>query len=253
MYEEKQSVEISAETIGRRYQAKRPAAIKTSMRDKQSEQLPPLTIRISNAAEYREIDRLRKLAYSTAINFDLPDPQTVESRNDPAGSVCLSVLSGYQHAATVRLSIARDRAIAHKLLEGQAPGDDNFYPSLVIGRGATAPEFRGLGLMGFLVSIGVRVAQLASAPSAVAVQIAGTPHFRAMEAAGWTGTIIGQESLRVVDSSNDLMLVSIAKTRFEQNNQYSGKKYKALHRMLSPEPVLRDAAAAVEKALTPFR
>jgi|GEM_PF-5395724 len=250
MYEEKVSNQFDTHLMGHHADGQRAVAPASHSPAKRTDQLPPLSIEISSAADYREIDRLRKLAYSTAINFALPDPRTVESRNDPAGSVCLTVRSNQQYAATVRLSSVNSRSTARKLLEGQAPAADDFYPSLVIGRGATAPEFRGLGLMGFLVSLGVRVAELAGAPSAVAVQIAGTPHYRAMEAAGWTGTIVGQENLKVVDSTkHDLMLVSIAQAQFVQNNEFSHGKYRALHRMLNPEAALRQAAGRVEKAM----
>lgn len=250
MYEEKSAVHLENSSFDQPVRDNQSGTFGTQPSVKRTDQLPPLTIEISGAQEYPEIDRLRKLAYSTAINFELPNPATVESRNDPPGSVCLTVRSNQQYAATVRLSNAIDRPMADKLLEGQGPQSTDFYPSLVIGRGATAPEFRGLGLMGFLVSLGVRVAELAGLPSAVAVQIAGTPHFRAMESAGWTGTIIGQENLKVVDSAqHELMLVSIAQAQFGQNNRFSRDKYQALHRMLNPEATLRHAAGTVNKAM----
>jgi hypothetical protein len=250
MYEENLSAHFERQSIEPFADRQRPIAPRSPSRATRTDQFPSLSIEISRTDQHRDIDRLRKLAYSTASNFELPNPETVESRNDPPGSVCLTVRSSQQYAATVRLSSANNRSMAHKLLEGQAPLADDFYPSVVVGRGATAPEFRGLGLMGFLVSLGVRVAELAGAPSAVAVQIDGTPHFRAMEAAGWTGTIIGQENLKVVDSTeHDLMLVSIAQAQFKQNNEFSRDKYQALHKMLNPEATLRHAADTVKKAM----
>jgi hypothetical protein len=249
MYEDQHAIRFDRESSQLHVEEKLTDPAASYSHGKRTDQLPALKLEISSSADADNIDRLRKLAYSTATNFELPDPETVASRHDPAGSVCLTVRSAQQFAATVRLNSVNDHTMARKLLEGQAPDPDDFYPSLVVGRGATAPEFRGLGLMGFLVSMGVRVAELAGAPSAVAVQIAGTPHFRAMEAAGWTGTIVGQENLKVVDAQHDLMLVSIASARFGQNNKFSRDKYQALHQMLNPEPTLREAALKVRKAL----
>lgn len=202
----------------------------------------PIWLSLSSQPQDVEIDKLRQAAYSSAVNFKLPDPATVLRRHDPAGSLCFVVGSKRQLFATMRIALAQDRLEAERLLEGKAAVPGNFFPGAVLSRGATHPIVRGNGLMGFLVSLGVAVAARSGLGSALAVQVDGTPHFAAMSAAGWQSKAIGAEDLALVSIERTLQLVYLSRDRYEASARQSRQAHDALYRLLNPEPVIREAS-----------
>ena len=204
---------------------------------------------VASPAQDDEIDRLRRHAYATAVNFELPDPTTILRRRDPRDAVCLVIGTRDTLAATMRIALAGDRPSAEKLLEGEAELERRYFPGAVLSRGATDPRFRGNGLMGFLVSLGVAVARQCGLGSALAVQIEGTPHFTAMAAAGWQSRTISDEDLALVRNERPLQLVYVGRERFEQSAAQSRHAHALLYRRLKPEPGIREAADRLSKAI----
>lgn len=208
-----------------------------------------IRLSVASPAQDDEIDRLRRNAYATAVNFELPDPTTIMRRRDPQNSVCLVIGTRHTLAATMRIAVAGDRPHAEKLLEGEAALENRFFPGAVLSRGATDPRFRGNGLMGFLVSLGVAVARQCALGSALAVQIDGTPHFAAMSAAGWQSRTISDRDLALVRNERPLQLVYIGRERFERSADQSRHAHDLLYRRLKPEPVIQEAADRLAKAM----
>ncbi|MEZ5650398.1 MAG: hypothetical protein R3E87_07590 [Burkholderiaceae bacterium] len=209
----------------------------------------PLSLSIAGPGQDDEVDTLRRHAYANAINFELPDPTTILRRKDPQNSVCLVIGTREALAATMRIAVAPDRPGAERLLEGDAELSKEHFPGAVLSRGATDPRFRGNGLMGFLVSLGVAVARQCALGSALAVQVDGTPHFAAMAAAGWQSRTISDHDLALVRNSRPLQLVHIGRERFARSAEQSRHAHAALYARLKPEPVIRDAAERLSKAL----
>lgn len=206
-------------------------------------------VSIASSAQDVEIDRLRHIAYANAVNFDLPDPGTIARRRDPVDSICLVVGTRQTLAATMRIAVAPDRIQAERLLEGDAALPREFFPGVVLSRGATDPRFRGNGLMGFLVSLGVAVARQSGVGSALGVQIDGTPHFAAMAAAGWQSRTIRDDDLALVRSEHPLKLVYIGRDRFASSADASRHAHARLYQRLKPEPVVAEAAARLRKTM----
>jgi hypothetical protein len=207
----------------------------------------PFVLNIATPAQTPLIDALRQKAYMAAGYFSLPDPRTVRRATDPAHAICLVIASKRELAATVRLAWARDRKQAESILEGSAELGASYFPSLVMCRGATDPAFRGLGLMAFFASMGPAIAQRAGLGSALGVQYEGTPHFRAMSAAGWERKPIGGERMATVKGNAALSLVYIGRERFAASVRHSERVHAELHRRLDVPRVVADAAALIAK------
>ncbi|MEZ5660757.1 MAG: hypothetical protein R3E83_20280 [Burkholderiaceae bacterium] len=208
-----------------------------------------IELRVANPGQDGEIDRLRRDAYASAINFELPDPTTILRRKDPENSVCLVIGTRDSLFATMRIALATDRPVAERLLEGKADLANSYFPGAVLSRGATDPRYRGNGLMGFLVSLGVAVARQCALGSALAVQVDKTPHFTAMEAAGWRSRTISDQDLALVRNSLPLKLVYIERERFARSAEQSRHAHPSLYQRLKPETVIQDAAQRLLKSL----
>lgn len=206
----------------------------------------PLTLAIATDAQTPAIDALRQKAYAAAGYFTLPDPRTVLRSTDLPHAICLVVASKREVAATVRLTYARQRAEAERILEGTADVPADYFPTLALCRGATDPRFRGLGLMAFLVSLGVAIGRRAGLGSALGVQYDGTPHYRAMNAAGWNRRPI-VDRMFTVKGQAGLGLVYIGRDRFEFSVRHSEREHAALHRQFQVEPVITAAALQLDK------
>lgn len=206
----------------------------------------PFTLSIASDAQTQAIDALRQKAYAAAGYFKLPDPRTVLRSTDLPHAICLVVASKRELAATVRLTYARQRSEAERILEGTAEVPADHFPTLALCRGATDPRFRGLGLMAFLVSLGVAIARRAGLGSALGVQYEGTPHYRAMNAAGWNRKPI-VDRMFTVQGQAGLGLVYIGRQRFEASVRHSEREHASLHRQFRVEPVVTAAALRIDK------
>ena len=147
----------------------------------------------------KRVQRLADLsAYATASNFKLPEPDRVLTRHDPEHSFCYVISDGERIAATMRVVFIGSRAEGARVIEGTPPERAVSFPGVALCRGATRKEFRGMGLMTFLVSTGVAVAHRAGLHSAIAVQAVGTAHFNAMVQAGWQSEDVSGKNVKLV-------------------------------------------------------
>ncbi|MGE0315692.1 MAG: hypothetical protein AB7P21_29110 [Lautropia sp.] len=209
--------------------------------------LPPMTLEVASERHTEAIDRLRQVTYASAGYFSLPDPETVRRRTDPPSSLCLVIMQGNTLAATGRFTPAETRADAERILEGEANLPAHCFPTLAMCRGATDPQFRGLGLMAFIVSAGVAAASRAGLGSAVVVQYDGTPHARAMKRAGWESRPIGGDRMGTVRGHADLSLLYIPKSSFKDSEAHSATVHARLRAHLKAAPFIEELGRLLEK------
>ena len=193
------------------------------------------------------IDALRQRAYANAGYLSLPDPRTVRCETDPEGSICLLVARQREIAATVRVSFAPTRARAEAILEGTAKVSADYFPTVTLCRGATDPNYRGLGLMAFLVAMGVRIAWYAKLGSALGVQYDGTPHYRAMNAAGWDKKPIAGLQMATVQGHAPLSLVYIGHERFDSSVAHSARVHRQLFDRFDVDGLVDSSFWAIHK------
>ena len=208
----------------------------------------PFALGIATSAQTPLIDSLRQKSYASAGYFSLPDPRTVRRENDLPHAITLIVANKRELAATVRLTYARDRKQVEAILEGSADVSPSYFPTMTICRGATDPKFRGLGLMAFLVSMGVAVARQAGLGSALAMQAEGTPHYPAMKAAGWNSKPVPGDRMNSVKLNAAMSFVYIDRERFGTSVQHSERVHAELHRRLEVTSVVAQASAMIAKA-----
>jgi hypothetical protein len=208
----------------------------------------PFALGIANTTHTPSIDLLRQKSYATAGYFSLPDPRTVRRENDLPHAITLIVASKRELAATVRLTYARDRKQVEAILEGTADVSASYFPTMTICRGATDPKFRGLGLMAFLVSVGVAAARQAGLGSALAMQAEGTPHYPAMKAAGWNSRPVAGDRMNTVKLNAVMSFVYIDRTAFANSVSHSARVHHELHQRLDVARVVTEAAALIAKA-----
>lgn len=209
--------------------------------------LPPMTLEVASERHTEAIDRLRQVTYASAGYFSLPDPETVRRRTDPASSICMVVMQGKSLAATGRLTLAATRGEAERILEGEADLPSHCFPTLAMCRGATDSAYRGMGLMAFLVSVGVAAASRAGLGSSVVVQYDGTPHARAMKRAGWEAKPIGGDRMGTVRGHAGLSLLYIPKSSFKDSEAHSANVHAALRAHLKAAPFIEELARLLEK------
>ncbi|MGE0314414.1 MAG: hypothetical protein AB7P21_22605 [Lautropia sp.] len=214
--------------------------------------LETFRLRLATPRDEMAVDRLRQRAYATAVNFTLHEPGALRTRNDPPGSVVLMLTSGDTLAATVRLNVVASRARASLELEADASVPADWFPGLIIGRGATDPTFRGLGSMAFLVSLGVAAARDAGQNCAIATQYEGAPHFNAMRRAGWQRKSVGSERMArtLAKSIGPLNLVYIRDALFADSVAHSAQVHADIRRVVRASSIEREVGAALEKAKT---
>ncbi len=208
----------------------------------------PFALGIATSAQTPLIDSLRQKSYASAGYFSLPDPRTVRRENDLPHAITLIVGNKKELAATVRLTYARDRRQVESILEGSADVSPAYFPTMTICRGATDPKFRGLGLMAFLVSVGVAVARQAGLGSAVAMQAEGTPHYPAMRASGWNSRPVEGNRMNTVKLNAVMSFVHIERERFGTSVLHSERVHAELHRRLEVASVVTQASAIIAKA-----
>jgi hypothetical protein len=208
----------------------------------------PFALGIATTAHTPSIDSLRQKSYASAGYFSLPDPRTVRRENDLPHAITLIVANKRELAATVRLTYARDRKQVEAILEGSADVSPSYFPTMTICRGATDPKFRGLGLMAFLVSVGVAVARQAGLGSALAMQAEGTPHYPAMRAAGWNSRPVEGDRMNTVKLNAAMTFVYIDRERFGNSVSHSERVHNELHQRLEVPRVVLDAATLIAKA-----
>jgi hypothetical protein len=205
----------------------------------------PFKLSIATPAYDCGINALRQKAYAAAGYFSLPDPSTVLREADPPRSICLIVSNGSEIASTVRLTPAQDREEAEEILEAEVTLPAHHFPALAMCRGATEPKYRGVGLMSFLVSVGVEIAHRANLGSALGTQYEGTSHYPAMKAAGWNRFPINDALMRTVRSLAPLYLVYIARDRFKSSIAHSLYAHGQLYRRFNVEEVVFDSAQQI--------
>ena len=91
------------------------------------------------------------------------------------------------------------------------------------------------------------VALSAGLGSALGVQYEGTPHYRAMNAAGWNRKPIIDDRMNTVRGNAPLGLVHIPRERFAASVQHSEKIHALLHRRLNVSAVVSEAATIIRK------
>ena len=206
----------------------------------------PFRVNVAKPADESKIDGLRQSAYAKAGYFSIPDTELLRRKNDPDNSVCLIIANKKEIAATVRLSFTPRRSIAETVLQGPAPLEEGFFPTLTLCRGATNPLYRGQGLMTFLVGLGVAVARRAELPSATGMQAEGTPHFGTMIASGWQSKDVPSAATQCVRMEADGMkLVFIGRERFGYSADYGNKHHQDLHKSLRSDEAVRSAASVI--------
>lgn len=219
-----------------------PSIVKTLELDSHD----PFTLSIATPAHTAMINELRQKAYTMAGYFSLPDPRTVRRDTDAPHAIVFVIANKRSLAATVRMTYAKDRKNAERILEGTADVPPSYFPCVTMCRGATDPKYRGLGLMAFLVSLGVASARRAGLGSALGVQYDGTPHFRAMNAAGWDRKPIADQ-MSTVKGNAGLGLVYIGRERFETSVRHSERVHAQLHQVFEVDRVVRDAVEQIAK------
>lgn len=239
---------MNAQTLIERTRPSAPAPDRAAL-------LETFQLRLATPRDEPAIDRLRQRAYATAVNFTLQVPDTLRTRHDPPGSVILMLTSGDALAATVRLNTVSSRTQASRELEADASVPADWFPGLVIGRGATDPAFRGLGSMAFLVSLGVAAARDTGLHCAIATQYEGAPHFNAMRRAGWQNKPVGSERMAatLAKSVGPLNLVYIDAELFADSVAHSAQAHAAIRHVVRASRIEREIQAAVEKARTSAR
>lgn len=208
----------------------------------------PFALGIATSAQTPLIDSLRQKSYAAAGYFSLPDPRTVRRENDLPHAITLIVGNKKELAATVRLTCARDRRQVESILEGSADVSPAYFPTMTICRGSTDPKFRGLGLMAFLVSVGVAVARQAGLGSAAAMQAEGTPHYPAMRAAGWNSRPVEGNRMNTVKLNAVMRFVHVERERFGTSVLHSERVHAEWHRRLEVASVVTQASAIIAKA-----
>lgn len=197
------------------------------------------TVRIARPDERPAIDALRTVAYANASNFKLPEPDRVLTRHDPDNSFCFVISDGQQIAATMRVVFIGSRAEGARVVEGSVPEDACTFPGVALCRGATAKNFRGMGLMTFLVSTGVAVAYRAGLRSAIAVQAVGTAHFDAMLQAGWQSEEVSGKQVRLVALNGpELKFVYLPISLLPRSQQHSEQRHHDLWQYLQADQAI---------------
>ncbi|MGC1439882.1 MAG: hypothetical protein WA888_04675, partial [Burkholderiaceae bacterium] len=150
----------------------------------------------------------------------------VKTKSDPDNSFCYIVTDGLDIAATMRLAFVSTRAEGAKIIEGRPPENAVDFPGVALCRGATNKSFRGMGLMTFLVSVGVSVARHAGLRSAIAMQAVGTPHFGAMQRAGWQSVNVSTETAYAVSfDTGEMNLVYLSSAGLVSSDEYSRREH----------------------------
>ena len=196
-----------------------------------------------------DIDQLRINAYLKAGYFKLPNPDPVRRRADPPDSFCLLVLGPRKTlAATVRIAYVHNQRAAESVLQGPVPLTSNDFPSITLCRGATDPQYRGQGLMTFLVSLGVEVAYRSGVRSAIGMQADGTPHFRAIQEASWQCVDVATEFAHTVSFDTATMkLCYLRKDRMVTSVEHSRRRHANILGPAQTDRAIGEAAMVVRK------
>ena len=208
----------------------------------------PFRVLVARPEDDFRINTLRQTAYAKAGYFSIPDTSLLQRQRDPATAVCLIIANKKQIAATVRLCLATHQSGAERLLQGPAPLAGDHFPTLTLCRGATSTDFRGLGLMTFLVGLGVAVADRAGLNSATGMQAEGTPHFGTMLASGWQSKDVPSAATECVRMKTDAMkLVFISRARFGYSASYGQNEHGDLYKALQAVDAIETAAQRIAR------
>lgn len=209
----------------------------------------PFRLQVATDAHTAAIDRLRERAYAKTSYFTLLDPRTVHRSTDSPGTICLALSCGDTLAATARITAAQTRMQAERVLEGDADLAPHAFPTIVMGRGATDPAFRGLGLMAYMAALGVRIAQQLQFGSASAAMYDGTPHLRPMVRAGWQVKPISGERVATVLGNAGFSLVYIGRLAFEDSIAHSAVVHGRLQEQVGGDAIVNDACRRIRSTL----
>ncbi|MGH1357838.1 MAG: hypothetical protein ACRBC3_03655 [Burkholderiaceae bacterium] len=212
----------------------------------------PFRLLISTPAQDARVDDLRVSAYSGASYFKTADADALRRKSDPDEAICLVIANKQSVAATIRVCFAANRPNASKILQGPAEIKDTLFPTLTLCRGATNTEYRGQGLMTFLVNVSVAIAARAQFESAIGMQAEGTPHFGTMIASGWLSGDVRSDQLQCVKLGTAKMkLVYIPRDRFGYSDDYMRERFGSIYKSLEAQNAIDYAAARFAKMKRP--
>jgi len=137
------------------------------------------------------VNALRLAGYSTASEFELLAPEHVLWDAQDDESLVLGVWEGDTLISTLRGVVARERTEAEALFDCTIDIADSLYPTLVLGRGATAESHRRIGLNALLRLYFLRAALNPANPkdkligASLVSPVEGAPRVRLMEQLGY--------------------------------------------------------------------
>lgn len=166
--------------------------------------MPPLTVRLAQAADLPRVDALRRAAYADAPWMPGIALGQVETRFDGPGTVVFLVERGDELLATTALKRVQDLRTLRAELDAPVQATELAAgPVAVSKRSAAAPASRGLGLMPLLRRHYVEAAARAGLAAILSGHVAGTPNLPGLERLGWTLEPMGRRTLGSLGASRD--------------------------------------------------